>query len=104
VAVEHPAIGLAADFYRLRITRMDDAGDFDFAWRDDILYKRAPGDPDTGGVTYRVEAVGLDDPDATWLLYGTAEREDALSFVAEAEEDLHELTRSNFEKKYFPPV
>ena len=102
--MELPTIGLAADFYRLRITRLDDAGDLDFAWRDDILYKRAPKDPDTGGVAYRVEAVGLDDPDATWLLYQTADRADALGFIAEAEEDLHELTRSNFEKQYFPPA
>jgi hypothetical protein len=99
--MEHPAIGLAADFYRARITRLDDAGDFDLAWRDDILYRRAPRDPDTGGVTYRVEAVGLDDPDATWLLYETAEREDALGFIEEAERDLRELTRSRFEERYF---
>ena len=102
--MEHPAIGLAADFYRVRITRLDDAGDFDFDWRDDILYRRTAGDPDTGTVTYRVEAVGLDDPDATWLLYETADREDALGFLADAEEDLGEITRSRFEEKYFPPV
>lgn len=100
--MEHPTIGLAEDFYRVRITRFDDAGDFDFDWRDDILYRRTPADPDTGSVTYRVEAVGLDDPDATWLLYESAARDDALGFIEEAEQDLKEVTRSQFEERYFP--
>jgi len=94
---------MAADFYRVRITKLDDTGDVDFEWRDDALYRRPRADRPAEGVTYRVEAVGLDDPDATWLLYETADREDAVSFHDEAAQDLKEVTRSGFEQKYFPP-
>ena len=100
--MELPTIGLAAEFYRVRITRFDDAGDLDFAWRDDILYRATPKALDSEQVTYRVEAVGLDDPDATWLLYETPQRDDALDFIDEARRDLGEQTRSQFEERYFP--
>jgi hypothetical protein len=100
--VTHPTIGMAADFYRVRITRLDDTGDVDFEWRDDALYRRPPAERIIEGVAYRVEAVGLDDPDATWLLYETADREDAVDFHDEAGRDLTEVTRSQFEQKYFP--
>ena len=66
------------------------------------LYKRAQHAAETGGVTYRVEAVGLDDPDAVWLLYETDQRDDAIDFVDEAQRDLGEQTRSQFEERYFP--
>jgi hypothetical protein len=99
--MEHPTIGLAAEFYRVRLSRLDETGDVDLDWREDILYRAAPPASDSGAVTWRIEAVGLDDPDSTWCLLETARRDDAIAFLEEARRDLGEITRSQFEKRYF---
>jgi hypothetical protein len=46
-------IGSAADFYRLRMMRLDASDAVDFEWRDDILYRRPPADDIAEDEAYR---------------------------------------------------
>ena len=93
---------MAADFYRIRLTRLDESGDVEFEWREDILYKGSLPQLDTGGRTFLIEAVELDDPDRVHEIASASAYEEALRFVLRAEEDLADLTRSRFEAAWMP--
>ena len=96
------AIGAASDFYRLRMMRVDDAETPEFEWREDVLWRTLEARPLSEAEVCRVEAVSLDDRDRV-VVIGTfdslAEAHEALD---SAEEELEELTRSEFEERYFP--
>lgn len=98
----HKGIGAAQDFYRLRLTHVGDSDEPDLEWREDILWRRPPTQHIEEYELYRVEAVALDnDEDVTPLgVFDSAE--EAHEALAGAEEDLAELTRSEFEDRYFP--
>jgi hypothetical protein len=95
-------IGAAADYYRLRVMHVDESDEPDLEWRDDILYRR----PVVGALEeyemYRVEAVALADEEDVTLLGAFDSIEDAHEALADAEEALLEMTRSEFEERYFP--
>lgn len=96
------AIGAAADFYRLRVMRVDESDELDLEWRDDILYRRPPSQSVDEYERYRVEAVALDDEDAIVSLGAFDSVADAHEALNAAQDDLDELTRSEFEERYFP--
>ena len=91
------AIGMAADFYRVRVRRLDESGDVQLEWRDDILYKGSAPARDEGVRTFVIQAVELDDPDRVHEIASASDYDEALGLVRRAEEDLAELTRSRFE-------
>jgi len=93
-------IGQAADFYRLRLTRLEELVEFDFEWRDDILYRRPPRADVREEEVWIVEAVELDDEDVVRELGRFASREGAEELMGRASEDLGEMTRSRFEERY----
>jgi len=99
--MDHPAIGLAADFYRIRLRRVDAGGAPDLDWRDDVLYREAAVDRPGEQLLFVVEAVALDEPDRAYPLGSYADYEAAIDLRARAEEDLGELTRSQFETSWF---
>jgi hypothetical protein len=95
-------IGDASDFYRLRVSRLDDSGLPDLEWRDDILWRRPKAEMPEESVEYRVEAVDVADDEVVVPLgsFGSpAEAHDALDA---AQEDLVQLSRGEFEERYFP--
>ncbi|MHB9002714.1 MAG: hypothetical protein ACYC6C_01435 [Coriobacteriia bacterium] len=94
-------IGAASDFYRLRITMMDQSEEPDLDWRDDILYRQPPTERLRESEAYAIEAVLVDDEEAVSpvAIYGSAD--EAHSALDAMEEDLSELTRSEFEARYF---
>lgn len=95
-------IGAAKDFYRLRLMRVDDADAPVFDWREDILWRRPEVVPVDEREVCRVEAVSLDDSEHV-IIIGTFEcSSDAYEALSSAEEELDELTRSEFEDRYFP--
>lgn len=95
-------IGAARDFYRLRLMRVDDMEAPEFEWHEDILWRSPKPSPVQERDVCRVEAVSLDDKDKVVVL-GTFEcNEDAYEALNSAEEELNELTRSEFEERYFP--
>lgn len=93
-------IGAAADFYRLRVVRLEDPDEADLEWRDDILYREPPAQRIGESQTWAIEAVGVDDEIATPIAEyaSSAEAYAALDGITE---DLEELTRSEFETRYF---
>lgn len=101
-------IGAAADFYRLRVVRIDQGSEPELDWRDDVLYRhqedpRVPAE----SVVFRVEAVSLDDDDdddSASSLEDFRSSEEAYAFLEEAAEDLACLTKSRFEDRYGIPT
>jgi len=93
-------IGAASDFYRLRVTRLNEPDEPDLEWRDDILYREPPVQRIGEIESYAVEAVGIDDEQATEIAQ-YASSEEAHNALAGITEDLDELTRSEFEHRYF---
>jgi hypothetical protein len=100
--MDHAPIGQAADFYRIRLRRVDAGGAPDLEWRDDILYRERSAAGPGEQLLYVVEAVELDEPDRAYPLGSYADYEAAMELMARAEEDLGELTRSRFEASWFP--
>lgn len=93
-------IGCAGDFFRLRITRVDASDAPDLEWRDDILYREPPRVAVHEDESYALEAVSVDDPDevSTIAVYGSSD--EAHAALGAVEEDLEELTKSEFERRY----
>lgn len=100
--MERKVIGSAGEFYRLRVTQMDEGDSPDLEWRDDILWRRPPSDTPGEAEVYRVEAVEYDNDDATTTLASFTTRDEAYAWLASAEEDLAEMTNTEFEDAYFP--
>jgi hypothetical protein len=100
--MDHAPIGLASDFYRVRLRRVDAGGAPDLDWREDILYREsAPGS--TGErLLFVVEAVDLDDSERVHPLGSYSDYEGALDLQTRATEALKECTRSQFEAVWFP--
>jgi hypothetical protein len=95
-------IGSAADFYRLRVMSVDATDEVDFEWRDDILYRRPPSTVIEDEEVYRVEAVLLDDDEVTFSLGTFADADEAHEWMRGREDELDEMTKSEFEAAYFP--
>lgn len=96
------ALGLASDFFRLRLVRLDEGDTPDLDWRDDILYRDPPIERLEERDAWVIEVVDITDDTvaSTWGLFQTPEQARALLDVAEP--DLEEMTRSQFEARYFP--
>lgn len=95
-------IGNADEFWRVRVTKVDASEELDFEWHDDILWReprvQMPGEYDV----HLVEAVSLASPETVVRLGAFGSANDAADFAEELEEELRELTRSQFEAAYFP--
>jgi hypothetical protein len=102
--MDRPPIGQAADFYRIRLRRLDAGGAPDLEWRDDILYREPPQGGSGEQLVFVVEAVELDEPERAYPLGSFADYEAATHLRESAQEELDELTRSQFEASWFPPA
>lgn len=96
-------IGAASDFYRVRVTRVTESDAPEFEWREDILWREAAApDEETEVVHHRVEVVALDDAERVTLIGTFDTVPDATEAFDTASEDMANLTRSEFEDRYFP--
>lgn len=95
-------IGSAADFYRVRVIAIDTTEDLDLEWRDDVLYRRPPSETLDEERAYIVEAVTLDAREETTTLATFGDAGDARSWARERQDELPDLTKSDFEERYFP--
>ncbi|MDZ4065048.1 MAG: hypothetical protein U1E22_10340 [Coriobacteriia bacterium] len=93
-------IGAAADFYRLRVTRLDDSGALDLEWRDDILYREPPRQTVPESEVWRIEAVNVDDEDDVRLVAMYEDAEGAHDALETLQEELETLTKSQFEEAF----
>jgi len=93
-------IGPASEFFRLRVTRVDEPEEPTLDWRDDILYRTPPQDTDAIDLEYLVEAVDTRDDGIAHCIArfdSGAEAHDALIGI---QEDLEEMTLSTFVERY----
>ncbi len=97
-------IGNADEFWRLRLTRVDTTEGLDFEWHDDILYRQPRVDFGDEVELWHVEAVRIDDPDTVVRVATYADADEARAFLRVAEEDLGEMTKSEFEDAYVDPA
>lgn len=94
-------IGSAADFYRVRVIAIDTTEDIDLEWRDDVLYRRTPSETLDEERAFIVEAVALDDEERTVALSTFQDGAEASAWADELQLELPELTKSDFEERYF---
>jgi hypothetical protein len=96
-------IGPADEFWRLRLTRMDPSDEFDFEWHEDILWRQPQVHLEPGEPAYLVEAVSISQgPERIVGLAAFPDETSAREFLAEASDDLRDMTRSQFESAQFP--
>lgn len=93
-------IGSADEFWRLRVTRLDTTQDMDFEWHEDILFREPAVSSFTEVESWHVEAVSLAEDEQVVRLATFSARQDAEQFFDQSREDLHEMTRSQFEDAY----
>jgi hypothetical protein len=94
-------IGGADEFYRLRVTRVDEGEPPDLEWRDDVLYRRPQPETLDESDVWRVEAVSADDDEDVTVIAELRSSEEAHEALMSAGEDLAVMTRSEFERTYF---
>lgn len=91
--------GKASDFYRARVLTVEEEVMPDFDWRDDILYRTPEGFHSTIRKKYCLQVVELDSR-KNQVLKQYIDRRGANEALSKIEEDLKELTKMEFEKKY----
>jgi len=91
--------GKASDFYRVRILTLDEETPPDFDWREDILFRKPPGEKRAIKRRYTVQVVDLDTRNDQ-VIKAFPNRHVAESALIMIDEDLRELTKMEFEKKY----
>lgn len=96
-------IGAANEFWRVRLTRIDEAGEPDLEWRDDVLYRTPPTEQPDYEERFSVEAVLIEDYDTVVCIATFDDRDAAEAFKRRVEEDLAEMTKSQFEAVYLTP-
>ena len=94
-------LGMAADFYRLRVVRVDEGDAPDLEWREDILYRSPPAETPEEYDAFVVQAVEIDDEEAVTHLETFTDGDEARDFLERAGEELTDLTRTEFEARYF---
>jgi len=95
-------IGSAADFYRVRVISIDTTEDLDLEWRDDVLYRRPPSEIVGERSAYIVEAVTLDAREDATTIATFDDVVEARAWAQDRQEELPDLTKSDFEERYFP--
>ena len=95
------AIGGADECYRLRVIRVDEGDVPDLEWREDILYRRPPAGEASEYDEWQAQAVAVDE-DAVTVIASFPSAEEARKWLDTATIDLSGMTRSEFERVYFP--
>ncbi len=96
-------IGPASDFYRLRIARLDESGEPDLEWRDDILYRTPPVERVDEHESWVVESVSLNEEEIVTRIVYFDGPDEARDYLDSAQQDLKEMTKSQFEERYLCP-
>jgi len=91
--------GKADDFYRARVLTLEEEVMPDFDWRDDILYRAPEEYRSRTKKKYCLQVVELDTR-KNQILKQYSDKREANEALAEIEENLKELTKMEFEKKY----
>lgn len=93
-------IGPAVEFFRLRLIHIDQGGDSEFEWRDDVLWRDEPVSFAAESDAWVLQAITLDEAEAVLPIASFGERDEALAALEEATADLEAMTRTEFEGEY----
>ena len=93
-------IGPANEFYRLRVTHLDEGGDVEFDWRQDVLWRSPDFEPQQESDIWVLEAVTLDELETVTPLMMSATSGEAHDALAQAQADLDSMSKSEFESAY----
>lgn len=93
-------IGPASEFYRARLTAVDATAEPDFEWREDILYRTPLAEMPEERTEWVVEVVTLDAAEEVTRVSRFDDHDEARAFLDSVEEDLGELTKSQFEQRH----
>lgn len=93
-------IGPASEFYRLRLSRVDEGGEVEFEWRDDVTWRSVSTGPAEEADVWVVQAVTLDETETVVHVAAFASSEDAREALDDATADLQSMTRAEFEAEY----
>lgn len=91
--------GKANDFYRVRIINIKEDEEVDIDWRDDILLRKPENHESILEDNFVIEVVNIDSGEKI-ALEKFPKLHRAKKQIIEIEEDLNELTKNQFEKKY----
>lgn len=91
--------GKASDFYRARILTLEEEVPPDFDWRDDVLYRTPKEHCSRIKIDYCLQIIDLDSRKSQ-VLKQYSNRTEAEQTLKIIEEQLDDLTKMEFEKKY----
>jgi hypothetical protein len=91
--------GDASDFYRVRIMKLEETEMPDFDWHENILIKKPEIEIPDSKVKFCVQIVSLDERKVFSISSFKSETKAKLA-KRKIEEDIEELTKNQFEKKY----
>ncbi|MCL6472137.1 MAG: hypothetical protein K6T91_04920 [Firmicutes bacterium] len=90
--------GLAGDFYRVRVLKVNEELPADLEWREDILYREPKTYEGKLKVSYRIQIVTQDKK--IHEIANITNRRAAKSRLRRIKEHLRDLTKMEFDKKY----
>lgn len=91
--------GIAADFYRVRLLKIDEELPADLEWEENILYTSPKAYPSKLKVTYRLQILAQDKKEK-YEIANLRDKRDAKKRLRAIKDDLRELTKMEFDAKY----
>ena len=91
--------GKAADFYRLRVLKLNEESGPELDWHDDILFKKPTADEPSFREWYVLQAVSVDSEE-THPIQRFEDNSEALRVQDKIDELLRELTKQEFESRF----
>jgi hypothetical protein len=91
--------GDASDFYRVRVIKIEETEMPDFDWEEDVLIKKPKIEIPDSKVKFCVQIVSVDERKIFPITSFKSETRAKLA-KRKIEEDIWELTKNQFEKKY----
>jgi len=92
------SFGLAKDYYRARMLRVNEELPVDLDWKDGIIYSSPKPYPSKLKVTYRLQILTPDNQVGEIAI--VRDKNEARKRLKKMEEDLNELTKMKFDEKY----
>lgn len=92
--------GEAKDFYRVRVVTLDEEIPMDFEWRENILFIPQVNFDGETKREYLLQVVTLDSSSKIVFAQAFKSKREAGRHLKKIQEDLTELTKMEFEKKY----
>lgn len=95
---KNKVFGMAEDYYRVRVLKMDEELPADLEWRDDILYRAPKAYPSKLKVTYRLQLLTREN--AVHETASLRDKREVKNRLKAIREDLRELSKMKFDEKY----